>query len=186
MKRYRLAVAAVSLFSLAARADTLAIDPVHSSVVFKIRHFDTANFYGRFDRVDGTITTDAAGISALHVRVDADSIDTNNKDRDAHLRGPDFFDTKLFPDITFVSKTIKKMDGSTFEVTGDMTLHGTTKSIVVTLDKTGGGQNVKGMPISGFETTITLKRSDYGVSAYIGKGIADEVTLTISLEAGNP
>ena len=98
------------------------------------------------------------------------------------MRGPDFFDTKQYPDITFASKSVKKTGDKTYEVTGELTLHGTTKSVTVTFTKTGDGQNVKGMPMVGYETTLTLRRSDYGVSGYVGKGVGDEVTWPIRID----
>lgn len=178
-------IALLALLSSAAltMADNFTIDPLHSSVVFKIAHFDTSNFYGRFGRVDGTITVENGAPTALNIRVDADSIDTNSKERDDHLRGPDFFDVKQFPDITFKSTTVKAAeDGKSFEVTGDLSLHGVTKPITVTLAKTGQGKNMKGVDILGFETSFTIKRSEFGMSGFLNKGVGDEVTLTVSFE----
>ena len=189
MLRRRCASVAALLFataasSLAIAADTFKVDPVHSSVIFKIAHFDTANFYGRFGRIEGSVTSEGDKPTALEVKVEADSIDTNNADRDKHLRGPDFFDTKQYPDITFKSTAVKPgADDKSFEVTGDLNLHGTAKPITVKLTKIGQGQNVKGTPIVGYEATFTVKRSEFGMSGYINKGIGDEVTLTVSLEA---
>jgi len=183
LRRSLIATALFStLIASAASAQNFAVDPVHSSVIFKVNHFDAANFYGRFNRVEGALTVDAGEIKSLEVRVDADTVDTNNKDRDAHLRGPDFFDTKQFVDITFKSTSVKKTGEKTYEVAGELTMRGTTKPLTLTLTKIGDGKNVKSQDITGYETTFTVKRSDYGVSGYVGKGIGDEVTLTVSLE----
>lgn len=177
-------LALIATSSLAWAADSFNIDPLHSSVIFKIAHFDTSNFYGRFGRVDGTITADAGTPTAFTVRVDADSIDTNSKERDDHLRGPDFFDVKQFPDITFKSTAVKpSADGKAFDVTGDLTLHGVTKPVTATLTKTGQGKNMKGVDIVGFETTFKVKRSEFGMSGFLNKGVGDEVTLMVSFES---
>ncbi len=179
-----LGVLAAASFASVAAAVTFNVDPLHSSVFFKITHFDTSNFYGRFGRVDGTVTVENAVPTALAVRTDAESIDTNSKERDDHLRGPDFFDVKQFPDITFKSTAIQPgKELGTFTVTGELTLHGVTKPLTATLAKTGQGKNTKGVDIVGFETTFTIKRSEFGMSGYLNKGVGDEVTLTVSLES---
>ena len=166
-----------------ASAQSFVVDPVHSLAMFRVNHFDTANFYGRFNRMEGAVVVEADEVKSLDIRVDAESVDTNNKDRDAHLRGPDFFDTKQFPDITFKSKSVKKTADKTFEVVGELTLRGATKPVTVTLIKIGEGKNVQQQDIIGYETTFKIIRSEYGVTGYVGKGLGDEVTLTVSIEA---
>lgn len=185
MKAHLSVAGIVLLFSaaLASAQTSYSVDAMHSSVLFRVMHVDTAPFYGRFNRVSGTINTDAGAPTQLEVVVEADSVDTNQKDRDEHLRGPDFFDVKQFPDIRFKSTGIKKIDDTTFEVAGDLTLHGTTKPITVTFKRTGMGKNAKGQDVIGFETTFTIKRSEFGVSGYVGKGLGDDTTLIIALES---
>jgi polyisoprenoid-binding protein YceI len=184
MKAY-LPIAAIALLfstALASAQTVYSVDAIHSSVLFRLMHADTAPFYGRFNRVSGTIKSDANAPTEIDVVVEAGSVDTNQKDRDEHLRGPDFFDIKQFPDIRFKSTGVKKSDDSTFEVTGDLTLHGTTKPITVTFKRTGMGKNAQGKDVIGFETTFTIKRSEFGVSGYVGKGLGDDTTLIIALE----
>jgi polyisoprenoid-binding protein YceI len=108
-------------------------------------------------------------------------VDTGIQKRDDHLRSPDFFNAKQFPTIKFVSKEVKKTDKG-HEVTGDLTMHGVTKSITVNLEQTGQG-SMGPRQIIGFETTVDLKRSDFGMKNMIGPA-ADDVRLIISLEAG--
>ncbi|HVZ94814.1 MAG TPA: YceI family protein [Phycisphaerales bacterium] len=167
-----------------APAQTFTIDPVHSSVVFKIRHNNLANFFGRFNDVSGTIAIDDATLSAskLEVTVKIDSIDTNSGGRDKHLKSPDFFDAEKFPTSTFVGKTFEKGDADTYKITGDMTLHGVTKPLTIEFHKTGAVDGRRG-PMTGYECTFNLKRSDYGLGAG-GPGMGDEVTLFVALEAG--
>ncbi|HEY0007099.1 MAG TPA: YceI family protein [Tepidisphaeraceae bacterium] len=184
MKTRFLSIAAITLLTAAfAPAQTYHVDPIHSSVLFKINHANTANFYGRFNKVAGGITLNENAVTDLMVTVDAQSVDSNNKARDEHLMGPDFFDTKQFPEVTFKSTNIKKIDEKTTEIAGNLTLHGTTKLLTLQLIRTGQGQNVQQKDIVGYETEFTIKRSEFGVSGYIGKGVGDEVTLIVSLEA---
>ncbi len=182
-KNFALAGLIVLTLATISQAQSYSIDAIHSSFLFKIFHADTANFYGRFNKASGLIKTDANTPTELNIVVEAESVDTNNKARDEHLRGPDFFDTKQFTDITYKSTGIKKVDDTTYEVAGDLTMHGTTKPLTITLKHTGNGKNVQGKETIGFETTFTIKRSDFGVSGYIGKGLGDEVTMIISLES---
>lgn len=178
-----LSTLALALVASAVRAETYSVDPIHSSFIFKVQHANAANFYGRFNKAAGEVKTDAGALTSLSVNVEAESIDTNNKMRDEHLRSPDFFNTKEFPEITFKSTEVKKTGDNDYDVTGELTLHGTTKSITVKVTKTGEGKNAQGKDVIGFETSFTIKRSEYGMSGYIGKGVGDEVTLIVALES---
>lgn len=161
------------------------VDPVHSSVIFGIRHMDVANFYGRFNRFSGSMTFDAADPSASSVtfRIDAASVDTANERRDGHLRSPDFFNASEFSEITFTSSRVQPMPGG-YRVTGDLTMHGVTKSITIELKQTGASTNPRsGKPIAGMEADFTIKRSDFNMLYGIEqKALADEVRLIIGLE----
>ncbi|MFT3683495.1 MAG: YceI family protein [Phycisphaerales bacterium] len=153
-----------------------AVDPVHSSVVFKIKHMDKANFYGVFKTVSGSFTFDAdAAKSSIDVTVDAGSVDTRNGKRDEHVKSPDFLSVKEFPTITFKSKSFKKTGDNAFEVAGDLTFRGVTKPVtaqVTQTDANGGG----------LEATFSIKRSDFGNNTMVGKGLGDEVSFIVSLE----
>ncbi len=180
-----LAIAALFLTSAPAfAADTYEIDAVHSAFLFRVKHLGVSYSYGRFNEATGKFTIDAAdpAKNSIEIEVKADSIDTANAGRDKHLTGPDFFNTVEFPKLTFKSTTFKKKDGNKFEVTGDLTMHGVTKQVTTEAELVGTGKHPKsGAPIAGWETTLTIKRSDYGMT-YGLEGIGDEVTLTISLE----
>ena len=174
------AVSVLSLLSALAVADEYKVDPIHSSLLFKVKHAETANFYGAFEKASGTVVTEGDAIKSVSVTIDASSVATRNSKRDEHLRGPDFFDVKQFPEITFTSKEVKAASDG-YDVTGELTLHGSTKPLTLRLVKTGSGKHM-GKDILGVETTFTIKRSDFGMSGYVGKGVGDEVTLIISLE----
>jgi polyisoprenoid-binding protein YceI len=167
--------------AMLAKAETYTIDPVHSMVVFKINHLNVSNTLGRFDGPTGTLTTnDDPGKMAFDVSVAVNNVDTGNPKRDQHLKTSDFFDAKQFPDITFKSTGIQKTGDNTYNVTGDMTIHGVTKSITVTLNKVGEANTPAGQR-AGFDGTFSVKRSDYGMNSMQGM-VGDDVTLFINLE----
>jgi polyisoprenoid-binding protein YceI len=175
------AIAAAS--SVAARAaDTFTADPVHSSVVFKVKHMNTSTAWGRFDALTGSFTLDAAdpAKSQMTFTVKADSVDTNNKARDNHLKSPDFFNAVQYPDITFTSKSVAKSAGG-YEVSGTMTFHGVTKPLSFVLVPTGTGKDMKGNAIAGVDASFTLKQSDFGITK-MAAAIGDEVTVFVSIE----
>lgn len=171
--------------SATAAAGVFTVDSGHSSVVYKVKHNNVADFYGRFNKVEGTFNLDEANPSAsvLNITIDATSIDSNNGKRDEHLKSPDFFSTKEFPTITFVGKEFKKGTGSTYEVKGDITVRGTTKSITVNVEDTGRGTG-RGGPIAGVGATFTINRGDFGVNFMLDKGISNAVTVMVGLEGG--
>jgi polyisoprenoid-binding protein YceI len=159
---------------------------VHSSVQFKIRHADAVSFYGGFKDISGTVTLDdKAENCKIAIKIAADSIDSYNEKRDAHLKGPDFFDSKQFPDITFTSTKVKKA-GDGMEVDGELSLHGVKKSLSVKVAKTGEG-NFMGGKVLGYETSFTIKRSDFGMKYGLAeKSLGDEVVMTVALELNQP
>src|SRR3954468_24406712 len=166
-----------------AATTTYKVDPVHSFVIFRIKHMEVGHVYGRFNEPNGQITIDDAdpSKSSFTLELQTQKVDTGITKRDEHLRSPDFFNAKQFPTIKFASKEVKKTDKG-YEAVGDLTLHGVTKSITVNLEQTG--QAAMGpRQIIGFETTVDLKRSDFGMKTMIGPA-ADDVRLIISLEAG--
>jgi polyisoprenoid-binding protein YceI len=169
--------------AMARAADSYQFDPAHTSVTFKIQHVGISWVQGRFDELTGACTVDSndPGKSTFQMSIKTSSVDTNVAQRDEHLRSPDFFDVKQFPEMTFKSTAVKKVDAG-LEVTGDFTLHGVTKAITFTLV---GGQKAefpKGTQRIGFVTEFKLKRSDYGMAKMI-PDVGDEVRIFISLEA---
>lgn len=174
-------VAVVGMTAGVARAaDTYKVDPVHSTMVFRITHFNTAPFYGRFNAPTGSFALDEQG-GAFEISVPAANVDTANAKRDDHLRGPDFFNAKQFANITFKSTNVKKVDDRNYEVAGDLTLHGVTKPITVKVEKTGEGKDPRGVQRAGAHAQFTIKRSDFGMD-YMQGGLGDEVTLMVGLE----
>ncbi len=170
--------------SLTAAAGTYEIDSAHSMVVFRVKHMNVSYSLGRFNKIGGRFTLNAdPAKSAVNIEVDADSLFTASKDRDTHLKSPDFLNTKQFPKITFASKSVKAAGDKKYEVTGDLTLHGVTKSITTTFEHVGAGDNMmdKTKFLTGFYGELTVKRSDYGMTNMVGP-VGDEIDLMIAIE----
>jgi polyisoprenoid-binding protein YceI len=163
-----------------AEAKTYTIDSVHTSVIFKIRHFDTSNFYGRFNKASGSFTLgDTASIDAV---VPTDSVDTNQSKRDSDIKAPEYLDAKGSPEIKLVAKSLTK-SGDTYKGKADLTFHGVTKSIDIEVHQTGAGKGMGGKDIAGIETSFTIKRSDYGAKVN-PKMVGDDVTIWVASEGG--
>ena len=177
-----MAAALVPIFGLGAQAGSYKVDGVHSSVMFRVKHLDTSYAYGRFNAISGTFAIDEAdpAKSAFDFTIKAESVDTGNAGRDTHLKG-DFFDAKQFPNITFKSKTVTSAGKNVYEVAGDLTFHGVTKPITVTIEHTGSGKDMKQTPIAGIESVFTIKRSDFGIKTMVGP-IGDDVKVFLSSE----
>jgi len=160
-----------------------AIDSVHSGVIFKIQHAGVSNFYGRFNKLAGSVSWDAANpeATAINATIDASSVDSNNKDRDKHLSGTDFFNAKQFPDITFKSTKLTKKSENTFELAGEITMVGKTKPVTGTLVVTGEKDAGKQFGYRvGMEATFTIKRTDFGMSYGVDKNVlGDDVAITV-------
>jgi len=146
-------------------ADNYKVDPVHSSIIFRAQHVQTGYVYGRFDKFSGTVKVDSDPSNmAFDISIDVNSINTGNEKRDGHLKSPDFFGAKEFSTITFKSKSVKSAGENKYEVTGDLTLHGQTKSVTIPVEKTGESNTPNFGQRVGFASTFTVKRSDYGMS----------------------
>jgi polyisoprenoid-binding protein YceI len=166
-------------------ADTYKVDPVHSSAIFRIQHANIGYVWGRINDPAGGYTLDPADPtrSTFNVELQVNNVDTHNDKRDAHLKSPDFFNAKQFPTVTFKSTAVKKgASDKVLDVTGDLTLHGVTKSVTIPVELTGQGQFPPGTQRAGVEATFTIKRTDFGMDKMVGM-VGDEVRLVIALEA---
>ncbi len=164
-------------------AETYLIDPAHSSVTFNVRHF-LAKVPGWFAKFNGTITVDPADFSrnTVEATVDVASVNTNQENRDKHLRTPDFFDTTNHPTATFRSTRWSKTGDDTYDVTGEFSLHGVTKPLTLHVKYLGSAAGNRGATLTGWEATATLNRSDFGIGKP-ERSIGDEVSLAINIEA---
>lgn len=162
---------------------TYKVDPVHSSVLFRVKHFDVGYFYGRFNAISGTIVLDKQNPSrsSVSLEVRTESVDTNDPKRDGHLKSPDFFNVRQFPVITFKSTSVKPLKANVWEVRGNFTLLGVTRPLTVQVTLTGEGKDAFGNYRVGFETTFDIKRSDFGMKYMLGP-LSDEVRIILSVE----
>ncbi len=180
-------VAALSLTASApARAENFAIDPVHSAVIYRIMHMNMGHSWGRFNEISGVLNLDEANPAgnSLSVSINSNSIDTGAAKRDEHLRGPDFFNVKQFPTITFQSEQMRPINANTYELTGTLTLHGVPRKITTKLERLGAGKTPFGDFRVGMEAVLQVKRSDFDMKNML-EAVGDDVLLVISFEAAH-
>ena len=166
------------------------IDPTHSSIGFTARHAMVTKVRGSFNEFEGSGFFDAESPenSRLQLTIKADSIDTRSADRDAHLRGNDFFDMATYPEITFVSTAIEDLGGGHYRVTGDLTMKGVTKPVSVDFEYTGAAVDPFGNQRVGFEGKTTVNRKDWGINFNAGLEaggvlVSEKITLEFEISA---
>ena len=172
------------LFSASAFAQTAyQVDPVHSNVLFRVKHGGIGYVYGQFLEFEGTVNYDKDKPSKTSIEwsIAANTVFTNHRKRDAHLKSPDFFNAKQHPAITFKSTKVTK-NGDKLRVTGKLTLNGKTRTITTDVALTGDGKDQEGNQRQGFLTEFSIDRSDYGMDFMVGGGVSDQVDLTVSTE----
>lgn len=169
-------------------AGTFTIDPTHSEIGFSVRHAMVTTVRGSFTQFEGSATTaENLADASINVSIDANSIDTRNADRDAHLRNADFFETEAFPNITFASTAIEAK-GDVLAVTGDLTIKGETRQVTIDFDFEGEAVDPWGQTRVGFTGSTTINRKDFGLTwqtALDGGGllVSDKVTLNFDISA---
>jgi polyisoprenoid-binding protein YceI len=169
-------------------ADTYVFDKLHSTVGFQIRHL-FSKVPGKFGDFSGQIQLDEANPeqSSVEVTIKTASIDTGVKMRDDDLRSPNFFDAKKYPEITFKSSAVKKTGENTADVTGNLTMHGVTKEVVLKVELLGKGAGPKNSTVSGWDASTALKRSDFGLNwNQVIEGtqmVGDDVQIELHIEA---
>jgi len=168
---------------------TYVIDPTHSTLSFVTRHAMVTKVRGSFEKFEGQAVVDAANPAAtqLTVTIDAASVNTRNADRDAHVRSADFFNVEEYPTWTFVG-TGYAVKGDVVEVTGDLTIAGTTRSITIPLEYQGAAKDPFGNTRVGFEGSTQVNRSDFGLTwnAALETGgflVSDKVTIEVEISA---
>ena len=168
---------------------TWAIDPVHSSVEFAVRHLMITTVKGRFTDVKGTVILDSAqpGRSSVDITVAVASIDTREAQRDAHLRSADFFDVEKFPTLTFRSTAVRELSPEAFKLVGDLTIHGVTREVVLDVAAEGRSKDPWGGERAGYSATTKIKRSDFGLTwnqllETGGLAVSDDVRITLDVQ----
>lgn len=168
---------------------TWSIDPAHSQIEFAVRHMMITTVKGRFGIVHGTVRSHDADPAKgdVDIEIDADSIDTRELQRDAHLKSADFFDVEKFPKLTFKSTGISDVQGDHFKLTGDLTIHGVTRPVTLDVTSEGRGKDPWGGERAGFSATARIKRSEFGLTwnqALEAGGflVGDEVKINLDIE----
>ena len=141
-----------------------SIDPAHSEITFKVKHLMISNVKGEFKTFQGTIDGEDFTNSTISANIDTNSISTNNNDRDTHLKGPDFFEVEKYPEITFVSTSLKKVDYNEYELVGNLTMKGITKEIKLNTEFGGFMKDPYGNEKAGFSINGKLNRKDFGLN----------------------
>jgi polyisoprenoid-binding protein YceI len=183
-RKLALAAALATASLTAVAADKYEFDGNHTNVVFSWTHFGLSNPSARFTKVEGEVLLDTADLtkSTVSVTIPVDGLRTDVPKFDEHLRSGDFFDLAKFPTATFKSTKVEKAGDNKLKVTGDLTIHGVTKSTVldVTVNKIGDHPMAK-KPAAGFDASTIVKRSDFGMGNYV-PNVSDEVKIHITTE----
>jgi polyisoprenoid-binding protein YceI len=170
-------------------AGTWAVDPKHSTVEFQVKHMGIANVKGKFNEFAGTLEIgDDLATAKASGTVKVASVDTNEEQRDAHLRSADFFDAETYPELSFAATAIEPVDEETFRIAGDLTLHGITRPITLEAVVQGTDRDPWGNDRVGLEVVGQLKRSDYDMkfNQALGSGnmlVGDKVKLVLDISA---
>lgn len=182
-------IAGVLFAGIAFGADKYAIDIDHTSIGFSIKHLMISTVKGKFNEVSGTILYDEKDItkSSVSISIKTESIDTDNKKRDDHLRSADFFDAAKYPEITFKSNKIQKK-GKGWVAVGTFTMHGVSKEVSIPFKITGKAKDPWGMMRLGVDAGLTINRQDYGVAynkVLEGGGVmvGNDVKIELNVEA---
>jgi polyisoprenoid-binding protein YceI len=170
-------------------AITWVIDPLHSEVLFKVKHLVITTVTGRFNKFEGTIIAEGSDFSNAKVTftIDVKSIDTNQAQRDAHLQNSDFFSADLYPAITFQSTAFQKINEGEYKMIGDMTMKGITKSIEFKVEYNGAEDNGHGILKHGFEVTGVVNRKEFGITwnkltETGGLGLSEDIKLVANIQ----
>jgi polyisoprenoid-binding protein YceI len=168
-------------------AGTWAIDPVHSSIEFSVRHLMVSKVRGTFGSFSGAITVAEDGTPSVTAEIDVASVNTGNEQREGHLKSADFFDVEKYPTASFRSTGVQAK-GDDYVLDGEFTLKGITKPISIALEFNGVNPGMGQGEVAGFEASVVLNRKDFGIDIDMpletgGAVVGDRVTITLEIEA---
>ncbi|MDX1920961.1 MAG: YceI family protein [Candidatus Caenarcaniphilales bacterium] len=182
-------LATSAVLSLGAFADTYKIDETHSTVGFKIKHLGISNVTGKFDDFAGNFYFDPKKpeASKANAKIKLASVNTGLKQRDEHLKNEDFFNVAKNPEMSFESKSVKKIDENNYDVNGTLTLNGVSKPVVLKVEHLGDVKDPWGNERSAFSATTKINRKDYGLSwnkamETGGVIVGEEVSINLEVE----
>lgn len=188
MKKLLLPLLSLTPALALAAPTTWSLDPSHSQVGFAVKHLVVSNVRGAFTRYEGKVVLDDADVtrSSVEATIDVGSLDTRVADRDAHLRSPDFFDAAKYPSMTFRSTKVARAGKDALKVTGDLTLRGVTRPVVLHVTTTPEVKGMSGEARRGFSATTRIDRKDFGLAwnkvVEAGPVVGDEITIALDLE----
>jgi polyisoprenoid-binding protein YceI len=168
-------------------AGTWAIDPVHSTIGFSVRHLMVSKVRGKFDTFSGAITIAEDGTPSVSADIAVDSINTGNEQRDAHIKSADFFEVEKYPVASFRSTGVRST-GDHYVLDGEFTLKGVTKAINLDLEFNGVNPGMGHGEVAGFEASVVLNRKAFGIDLDMpletgGTVVGDKITITVDIEA---
>lgn len=186
MKKTALFITAVAFTLTLGAQSTWKLDKAHAKLGFGVTHLLVSEVEGSFKNFDITVTSTSDDFSGAKIELTADvaSINTDNEARDKHLKSADFFDAEKFPQLTFKSTELKPVEGKTYKLTGNLTMHGVTRWVTLSVKYNGTTVHpYNKKSVAGFKITGTIKRSDFGIGASTPAGVvSDEVELNANVE----
>lgn len=184
-----LVVLMLTVFSVTAQKTKWTFDKVHSKIQFDVAHLVISEVTGQFQDYEGTVLADKADFSDAKIdfSIDVKSINTNDENRDGHLQSADFFDAAKYPKITFKSKSMTEAGKNQYKLTGDLTMHGVTKTVTFDVKYGGTVTDPYGNVKAGFKITGVIDRTDFGLkyNSVLDSGgllIGEEITITCNVE----
>ena len=187
MKKITLLAATMALSTALFAQTKWQVDKAHAKVGFTVTHLSLSEVDGNFKKFDASITSSKPDFSdaVFEMSTDVTSVSTDNDMRDNHIKSPDFFDAAKYPQITFKSKSITKIDDKKYKLTGELTMHGVTKQIALDLTLNGVGKDMRTQrPIAGFKVTGTINRNDFGVGHMPSAVVSEEIQIRANGEFG--
>ncbi len=165
------------------------IDTAHSAVEFSVKHMMVSTAKGRFTQFNGEVFFDDANphLTEIDVTIQTSSVDTHDEKRDGHLKSAEFFDAATYPTMTFKSTKVEQLDKENYRVTGDFTLHGVTKPVVLEVEHAGVNKNPWGVTVAGFSAKTSINRKDFGLNWNValeagGMLVAEKVNINLEVE----